>query len=41
MDWKNNSKAKVAKVFFFIFMFSYAKMSFSKEKITKYGLKFI
>jgi hypothetical protein len=28
IDGKNNSKTKVEKVFFFIFMFSYAEMSF-------------
>jgi hypothetical protein len=28
IDWKNNSKTKVEKVFFFIFMSSYAEMSF-------------
>jgi hypothetical protein len=28
IDGKNNSKTKVEKVFFFIFMSSYAKMSF-------------
>jgi hypothetical protein len=30
IDWKNNSKAKVEKVFFFIFMSAYAEMSFLK-----------
>jgi hypothetical protein len=29
---KNNSKTKVEKVFFFIFMSSYAEMSFFKRK---------
>jgi hypothetical protein len=28
IDWKNNSKAKVEKLFFFIFMSSFAEMSF-------------
>jgi hypothetical protein len=32
IDWKNNSKTKVEKVFFFIFMSSYAEMSFFKIK---------
>jgi hypothetical protein len=32
---KNNYKTKVEKVFFFIFMSSYADMSFLKPKITK------
>jgi hypothetical protein len=32
---KNNSKTKVKKVFFFIFMSSYAEMSFLELKITK------
>jgi hypothetical protein len=36
---QNNSKTKVEKVFFFIFMSSFAEMSFSREKITKYGTK--
>jgi hypothetical protein len=36
---KNNSMTKVEKVFFFIFMSSYAEMSFFKPKITKYGQK--
>jgi hypothetical protein len=35
VDGKNNSKTKVEKVFFFLFMSSYAKMSFFKQKITK------
>jgi hypothetical protein len=35
IDGKNNSKTKVEKVFFFIFMSSYAEMSFSKQKISK------
>jgi hypothetical protein len=35
VDGKNNSKTKVEKVFFFIFMSSYAEMSFLKQKITK------
>jgi hypothetical protein len=35
IDGKNNSKTKVEKVFFFIFMSSYAEMSFKKQKITK------
>jgi hypothetical protein len=35
IDEKNNSKTKVEKVFFFIFMSSYAEMSFLKQKITK------
>jgi uncharacterized protein (UPF0333 family) len=30
IDGKNNSKKKVQKVFFFIFMSSYAEMSFLK-----------
>jgi hypothetical protein len=30
IDRKNNSKTKVEKVFFFIFMSSYAEMSFLK-----------
>jgi hypothetical protein len=34
---KNNSKTKVEKVFFFIFMAFYAEMSFLKPKITKKG----
>jgi hypothetical protein len=37
IDWHNNSKTQVEKVFFFIFMSSYAEMSFAREKITKYG----
>jgi hypothetical protein len=32
---KNNSKTKVERAFFFIFMSSYAEMSFLKPKITK------
>jgi hypothetical protein len=35
VDGKNNSKTKVEKVFFFIFMSFYAEMSFLKQKITK------
>jgi hypothetical protein len=35
VDGKNNSKTKVEKAFFFIFMSSYAEMSFLKQKITK------
>jgi hypothetical protein len=35
IDGENNSKTKVEKVFFFIFMSSYAEMSFLKPKITK------
>jgi hypothetical protein len=35
VDGKNNSKTKVQKVFFFIFMSSYAEMIFFKQKITK------
>jgi hypothetical protein len=34
IDGKNNSKTKVEKVFFFIFMSSYAEMSLLKQKIT-------
>jgi hypothetical protein len=34
IDWKNNSKTKVEKVFFLIFMSSYAEMSFLKEKLS-------
>jgi hypothetical protein len=34
-DGENNFKTKVEKVFFFIFMSSYAEMSFLKPKITK------
>jgi hypothetical protein len=30
IDFKNNSKTKVEQVFFFIFMSSYAEMSFLK-----------
>jgi hypothetical protein len=30
IDGKNNSKTKVEKVFFFIFLSAYAEMSFSK-----------
>jgi hypothetical protein len=32
IDWKNNSKTEVEKVLFFIFMYSYAEMSFLKDK---------
>jgi hypothetical protein len=32
IDWKNNSKTKVEKVFFFIFISSYAEMIFLKIK---------
>jgi hypothetical protein len=32
IDGKNNSKTKVEKVFFFIFMSSYAEISFFKTK---------
>jgi hypothetical protein len=35
IDGKNNSKTKVEKVFFFIFMSSYAEMSWKNQKITK------
>jgi hypothetical protein len=35
IDGKNNSKTKVEKVFFFIFMSSYAEMRCLKFKITK------
>jgi hypothetical protein len=35
VDGENNSKTKVEKVFFFIFMPSFAEMSFLKQKITK------
>jgi hypothetical protein len=35
IDGKNHSKTKVEIVFFFIFMSSYADMSFLKQKITK------
>jgi hypothetical protein len=35
IDGKSNSKTKVEKVFIFIFMSSYAEMSFLKQKITK------
>jgi hypothetical protein len=35
IDGKNNSKTKVEKVLFFIFMSSYAEMSFSTKKKTK------
>jgi hypothetical protein len=35
VDGKNNSKSKVEKAFFFIFMSSYAEMHFLKQKITK------
>jgi hypothetical protein len=37
IDWKNSSKTKVEKMFFFIFMSSFAEMSFLRGKITKYG----
>jgi hypothetical protein len=40
IDWQNNSKIKVEKVFFFIFISSYAEMSFLKEKNPKIGCKF-
>jgi hypothetical protein len=30
IDWENNSKTKVEKVFFFIFMSAYAEMRFFK-----------
>jgi hypothetical protein len=33
IDWQNNSKTKVEKMFFFIFMSSYAEMSCLKEEI--------
>jgi hypothetical protein len=36
IDWQNNSMTKVEKMFFLIFMSSYAEMSFFREKITKY-----
>jgi hypothetical protein len=39
VDGKNNSKTKVEKAFFFIFMSSYAEMRFLKQKITKSGRK--
>jgi hypothetical protein len=32
IDWQNNSKTKVEKVVFFIFMSSYAEMSFKNKK---------
>jgi hypothetical protein len=35
IDGKNNSKTKVEKVFFFIFISSYAEMRCLKLKITK------
>jgi hypothetical protein len=38
LDWQKNSKTKVEKAFFFIFMSSYAEMSFwvqKSEKVTK------
>jgi hypothetical protein len=35
IDGENNSKTKVDKVFFFIFMSSYTEMSFLNKKITK------
>jgi hypothetical protein len=35
IDGKNNSKTKIEKVFFFVFMSSYAEISFFKSKITK------
>jgi hypothetical protein len=38
IDGNNNSKTKVEKVFFFIFMSSYAEMSFL-NKVTKKGQK--
>jgi hypothetical protein len=38
IDGKNNSKTKVAKVFFFIFMSSYAEMSFFKNKKSSFLL---
>jgi hypothetical protein len=34
IDGEKNSKTKVEKVFFLIFMSSYAEMSFLKQKIT-------
>jgi hypothetical protein len=40
VDGKNNSKTKVEKAFFFIFMSSYAEMRFLKQKITKRVEKF-
>jgi hypothetical protein len=35
VDGKNNSKTKVEKAIFFIFISSYAEMRFLKQKITK------
>jgi hypothetical protein len=35
IDGKNNSKTKEEKVFFFIFMSSFAEVSFLKQKISK------
>jgi hypothetical protein len=35
LDWQNNSKTKFAKTFFFIFMPSYAEMSFWNPKKLK------
>jgi hypothetical protein len=32
LDWQKDSKTKVAKAFFFIFMSSYSKMSFGAQK---------
>jgi hypothetical protein len=32
IDWKNNSKNKVEKVFFLMLISSYAEMSFLKQK---------
>jgi hypothetical protein len=41
IDWQNNFMTKVRKVFFFIFMSSYAEMSFLRDKkITKYSPNF-
>jgi hypothetical protein len=37
IDGKNNSKTKVANVFFFIFLSSYAEMSFLKIKNHQIG----
>jgi hypothetical protein len=39
IDGKNNSKTKVEKAFFFMFMSSYAEMSFFKIKNHKIGPK--
>jgi hypothetical protein len=39
IDGKNNSKTKVEKVFLFIFMSSYAEMSFLKQKNHQIGAK--